>query len=376
MSWPNGRVTRVLPKPIPGRIKEAREARGFTLESFADRLGKSKQAVAQFEAGQSVPSGETLASIIELTQQPPVFFSVTPARHSQPATLFWRALKRAEKVHRQRIARRIQWAADIVRLIDEFIEIPLINLPALEVGFEDLSPDDIENAAESLRECWGLGNGPVVDLAGIAEQNGIVLVREAVGCKDMDAVSCWIDGRPFALLAAETESGPRDLFNLAHEIGHLILHHGVMVTDENLKGIEKQANRFASAFLLPKESFEKEVMGTSIDYLTTLKKRWGVSIAAMATRCRDLGIFSKDQYSHVFRQMNYLQIRKVEPLDDLFDVSGPTMLSQAITMLVEHSVCRPREMEQRLGLNLRDVESIAGLPEGYLDTTVVHLKFR
>ena len=74
----NRGAPRHLSKPIPERIKEAREARGFTLESFAIALGKTRQAVAQFETGQTSPSGETLSSIVALTQQPLTFFVSMP----------------------------------------------------------------------------------------------------------------------------------------------------------------------------------------------------------------------------------------------------------------------------------------------------------
>ena len=37
-------------------------------------------------------------------------------------------------------------------------------------------------------------------------------------------------------------------------------------------------------------------------------------------------------------------------------------------MLVEHGVCKRPEIESRLGLNLRDVERLCGVGEGYLDT--------
>lgn len=35
-------------KLIPARVKEAREARGYTLEGFAEALGVTKSAVAQY----------------------------------------------------------------------------------------------------------------------------------------------------------------------------------------------------------------------------------------------------------------------------------------------------------------------------------------
>jgi Zn-dependent peptidase ImmA (M78 family)/DNA-binding XRE family transcriptional regulator len=362
----NGDAPRHLAKPIPERIKEAREARGFTLESFAVELEKSRQAVAQFETGQSSPSGETMASIIALTDQPLSFFVSMPPRPGTTGTIFWRSLKRMEQHHRKRIAKRIQWASDIATLANEYIELPKVDFPSMDFDHEIADDIEIEIAAEFLRDYWGLGSGPILKLADLLESKGVIIVREQVNCRDMDGVSCWINGRPYILLSGEVTGGPRDLFNLAHELGHLFLHAMVEISDKNLAGIERQANRFASAFLMPSVAFSREVFGTSIDFFKNLKRRWGVAIAAMAYRCKDLNIITDNQFSYIFRQMNTLKIRNPEPLDEMFAVSRPRILGDAVKMLVEHRVCTPIGIEERLGINLKDVERLCGIEAGYL----------
>lgn len=365
-----------LPKPIPDRIKEAREAGGYTLDGFAEALGKSRQAVAQFETGQTSPSGETLADIVRLTHQSLSFFVSAPPRRGGVGTVFWRSLKRMEQHHRSRIARRLQWTSDIVNLANEFIEFPEVDLPDWEFNPETADDDDIEAAAEHLRDHWSIGLGPITNLCALLESKGVIVVREDVDCPDMDGVSTWINGRPFVLLSGEVESGPRDTFNLAHELGHLYLHALVEVDSRNLAKIEKQANRFASAFLMPAESFSKELIGTSLEFFKTLKRRWGVAIAAMAYRGKDLNLVSDSQFSYIFRQMNAKRIRKSEPLDDFFPVSRPELLRQAITMLVENDVCSRSEIEERLCLSSADIESLVGVEKGYLDTKVIPMRFR
>lgn len=363
-------------KPIPERIKEAREARGLTGELFAEKINVSRQAVAQFETGQSSPSGETMSKIIRATGQPLSFFTNIPVRTGEPRSPFFRSLKRMELHHRRRIVRRMQWAGDITMLLERFIDLPGVNFPNFEFDFENGDNFEIERVADLLRDHWGLGRGPIKNLAQTMERNGVIIVREEVCCNDMDAVSCWIGGRPIVLLADEVVSGPRDLFNLAHELGHLALHPDVEVDGTNLDVIEKQANRFASAFLLPQDTFSREVLGSSIAYFKTLKGRWGVAIAAMAYRSRDLGILSENQFSYLFRQMNAQRIRKVEPLDDMFPVNKPSVLADGLRMLVDHNVYSKPQIEASLNLNLRDVETIAGVEEGYLDQKVVQILLR
>jgi Zn-dependent peptidase ImmA (M78 family)/transcriptional regulator with XRE-family HTH domain len=370
MSVINGSSKKLLPKAIPERIREARESRGLTAEDFAELLDVSRQAVAQFETGQASPSGEVMAKIIGITAQPPLFF-VTPRERAQTGAPFWRSLKRMEQHHRRRIARRLEWARDIASYVDRFIELPGVNLPKIEFDVEFATNEEIELIAEALRDHWKLGRVRIRNLASVLEENGIILVHETVECPDMDAVSCWQGGRPFILSSAEVSSGPRSTYNLAHELGHIVLHAGVEVSAENLSQIEKQANRFAGAFLLPRETFSQEVLGTSVSYFKSLKKRWGVAIAAMAYRCKDLKIFNENQFSYLMRQMNAQRIRKVEPLDDAFPIEKPSLLAQSLRMIIEKGVQTREQLEAALSLNLSDVESLCGVPKGYLDLRIV-----
>src|ERR1700761_7788478 len=104
---------RELPQVIGERIKEAREAKGFTREAFADLLGVSSQAVGQYEVGQHSPGPETMRAIINATAQPPAFFTGERLRsRGRTGRPNWRSLARMARPDRQRIERRLEWAAD------------------------------------------------------------------------------------------------------------------------------------------------------------------------------------------------------------------------------------------------------------------------
>lgn len=360
-----------LPKPIPERIREAREARGFQLEVFAELLQVTKQAVARYESGLAVPSGEIMRRIIGITGQPPSFFVTLRKRAASGISPFWRGLKRMELHHRKRISRRMEWVSDIVAYLDQFIDLPEVKLPAIDFDPAAQSTDQIEHAADALRGSWVLGRGPLRDLSVIMELHGFILVRESVECADMDAVSSWQAGRPYVLFSSDVSSGPRNAYNLAHELGHMLLHSSVEVTSDNIAQIEKQADRFASALLLPQETFSREILGTSLNHFLFLKEKWGVSIAAMAYRCRDLETINSNQFSYIFRQLNIQKIRKNEPLDDRFQVREPSILSGSIMMLLDRGVQTKMQIEESLALNLADIESLCGLPMGHLDSRVV-----
>ena len=123
------------------------------------------------------------------------------------------------------LARRIrtQGPLTVAEFMAEYIDMPPVNLPAIEFDFERDGPERIEELADQLREFWNVGFGPITDLAPLLEYNGIIVVEEPVNCDDMDAVSRWQGGRPYMLYAADQESNSRKLFNLAHELAHLVL---------------------------------------------------------------------------------------------------------------------------------------------------------
>ena len=361
-----------LPKVIPERIREAREGRGFTLETFAEALGRSRQAVAQFENGQNGPAADTLARIISITRQPPTFFTSPRRRKAESAsTPFWRSLKRMDHAARTRITRRLEWASDAVDYIESYIQLPVVGIPNLQWDYERGSAEDIEDIALRLRADWSLGYGPIHDIAALLEHHGVILIKEAVACPDMDAVSRWQMGRPYILFSADIDGEPRTIYNLVHELGHLLLHSGLDVTSENLARLEKQANRFAGAFLLPRRTFPSEVLSTSLSYFKELKKRWHVSIAAMIYRCKDLGILNTNQVEYLWRQMASTGFRHKEPLDDAFEQSEPALLRASLQMLITHGVQTKADVEQAINLNSEDIESLCGTEPGWLSAEKV-----
>jgi Zn-dependent peptidase ImmA (M78 family)/transcriptional regulator with XRE-family HTH domain len=364
------------PQVIPERIREAREAAGLTREALADALGITFQAVAQYEIGQNGPGPEVMAKIIGLTGQPPGFFCASRPAARDFGVPFWRSLARMSRADRLRIARRLEWSADIVAYIERFIELPKVKLPAVSIPVGAMSVDSLEIAAELVREAWGLGSVPIEYLAPTLESNGIILIKETVRCADMDAVSRWQAGRPYILLSAEKNSLPRENFDLAHELGHVICHSHVEVNSENLAAIEKQADYFAGALLLPRRSFPQEVISTSVNYFLELKARWRVSVQAMVYRCKDLGLLNKSQVAYLWRQLNNMKMRSSEPLDDAFEPERPTLLSAALNMLIKNGVQTRAEIVDALKLNHSDIERLCGTELGFLDQKVVRLELK
>jgi hypothetical protein len=105
------------------------------------------------------------------------------------------------------------------------------------LGYRWFVGAQIEDAAADLRVLWGLGSGPIADLVRTFELNGGIVIRHDLEAETLDALSGWASPEcvPYVVLNADRTSCARSRVNLAHEIGHLILHRNVQPSTLNKK---------------------------------------------------------------------------------------------------------------------------------------------
>jgi len=370
---------------VPERLRQARLAKGYSSTELADALGITRQAVSRYELGLAVPSGEVLGKTIEILQFPLSFFSKPVEQsHNSARVTFFRSLKSSTKKSRESLIVRSGWVQEIYTYLERFLDFPKVNIPEPNINknIDELDLEDIENIALAVRKAWGLGLGPISNMVFLLEKNGALVTRTGSGTLKTDACSQWRVDRPIVFLGSDKESAVRSRFDAAHELGHLALHMDIdqdQLSDSKIMArIEKEANRFAGAFLLPKESFAQEIISTSFSHFISLKKRWKVSIAAMLYRCEDLGILSDNQLLYLRRQMSANGYRTREPLDNELEPEKPTLLKQGINMLIKNGVQTVAEIIEAIKLPQIEIENLCGLPVGTLSLggQVIPLKIR
>ncbi|MFD2616525.1 ImmA/IrrE family metallo-endopeptidase [Terrilactibacillus laevilacticus] len=156
------------------------------------------------------------------------------------------------------------------------------------------------------------------------------------------------------ITTGESGSFYRQQFSIAHEIGHWVLHQNINPQEldkDEYKIMEDEANRIASIFLLPKESFGEELRSKIVDEIDTyynLKRRWNVSIAAMIKRARDLNIISIDQEVKLFKQMHYRKWRNPKPFDVETKVTLPVALKQSLELLIDENILQGHEIPLKI----------------------------
>jgi Zn-dependent peptidase ImmA (M78 family) len=164
--------------------------------------------------------------------------------------------------------------------------------PALPPARPAARLEDAEEAALDLRSRWGLGRRPIERLVPLVEDAGALVIESPVEDR-FDALS-GRTRRGLAVVVLNLDRpSDRLRFNLAHELGHLLLDCRKLEAREE----EQLANRFAAAFLVPAEAARRE-LGSHRTRLSTaelehLKRKYGFSMQAWTYRARELGIITE-----------------------------------------------------------------------------------
>ncbi|HWB86911.1 MAG TPA: XRE family transcriptional regulator [Bryobacteraceae bacterium] len=342
------------------RIKQFRLARGYSLDELAVAMGGivTKQSLSKYERDLSVPSAPVLNQLaaalrvkaIQLRSEPSV--RVRFLAYRKRSTL----PRKAQALVQALVAERLE---ERVRLQDCCSTFVPVDLPIEQ--YEIRSEAEAENAAAKVRDRWKLGVGPIANLTAILEDH-LVHVIEVEAPEKFDGISAVADdekGRPKAAAVVSRVGcpGDRQRLNLAHELGHLFMKPKSGVDPE------KAAFRFAGAFLAPRASLEREIgpHRTSIcmQELLILKRRFGMSMQALARRMLDLEIISQATYKWACIHFSKLGFRKEEP--EPVERETSEWLRQAALRCWAEGFVSKQEAERLIGEKLDDRESTTSL---------------
>lgn len=299
----------------PRKLKEARLARGLTILELAEILNVTKQAVSQFELGNAMPKAETMMAIINALELPRMYFYEHDEQEYIGNTFFRKSSTTPKKVLDMQRA-RANWVYRIYSYLEKYINFPRLNIPNTSIfGNKEWSTETIEELASYVRKKWDLGDKPILNMINVLEKNGIIVAELNIGNEKVDAFCQFRSGRPLVIVGDDKGSAVRRQFDLAHELGHLLMHSWVedqeQLTKEEYRRIEDEANHFASSFLLPESSFRKTVKTNyTLDDYVELKKYWRVSIAAMIMRAKEVRIISENRYTYLQKLISMKKMRK------------------------------------------------------------------
>jgi Zn-dependent peptidase ImmA (M78 family)/transcriptional regulator with XRE-family HTH domain len=369
---------------IGERLTEAREAKGIlTMTSLADLLEKSKNLISLYESNKAKPSPQMVALMADkLGVKESFFLMPIPKRKANP--IFSRSRHNSTKHTRTVIERKFGWSKWLIDVyLKSFMDMPELNIPnRKELGvpndIRELTPARIEEIAQRCRDFWGLGIFPIDNVTLLLENNGILITCGFVDSDKIDAFSniSEYDGSLHMFLGLDKGSAMRSRFDASHELAHLLLHSHLsdkQISDKIHRLLEDQANRFASAFLLPAASFKKDVWMTTIEAFKILKKDWKASVGAIIKRCDDLGLLGEDESKARRLWIEYRKEWK-EIEEDNLPFEQPLLMQRCIDALLESGIKTKSQILYELPFSRATIESLLNLPDGYLSENYGELK--
>lgn len=284
------------------RVKIAREAAGLSKVQLAGILGVDPRTINTFE-NEGAPAKHA-GALAAATNRPLGFFTDQPFEAIEVDQVLFRAAKRIAKKTK---AISTSYGAIGLWLYSELLshfKLPAVDVPTLD----SLSP---ESAAQRVRILWQLREDPLPNLVQLFESRGIRVLSLPLSIQKLDAFSYWYaDGAPYIFLNT-SKTAERVRFDMAHELGHLVLHSRVTDTGRDL---EKEADRFAAEFLMPARAIHRDMRPyADVAEIIRLKRQYRVSALAMNYRGGELGILKEWGQRQNYVELTQLGYRASEP---------------------------------------------------------------
>ena len=313
------------------RLRAYRDLEGINQTELAQILGISTPMVSAIESGRR-PFGGSLEVL-----------GYSDSRLHLPDM--------SEPIHRARASTAVaskKYAKELLRLAGEvFAELRAVTPRAPDGDLLRRARvehvDEIEDVSVELRAVLGHEeSGPVRNLTALVERSGICLVP-VPHLQGLDGISSWVNGVPVIGLNPLVP-GDRFRFSLAHECAHLLLH------DTRHDMVENEANRFAGAFLFPRDDFDAAMTDKpKMTDFVNLKQNWGLSIGALVYRAHELEYIDDSRYRSLQIQMS--KWRRSEPGE--FQPVVGTLFSKLIDVNGGHAA-----VADRLGVNSTHLRSL------------------
>jgi len=373
------------------KLKYTRLAHGYSRKELAEKLGITEQAIGQYENGQIQPKFDTLVRLNDtFGVASKFFFSEIGYQKEELENKI--AFRNSDREQRSKVEFENHYLNDVhyyLSIFAEKINLFLPNLMTLKNSllqdFSEYTEREIESIALKVRQNLNITDNR--HLLPILEQNGIIVLEKGFASGKTDACSVWIKEVPYIILGNQQKSFVRRNFDLAHELGHLLLHAKREINNLDKKEfdqLEKEANLFASYFLLPTNEFLSDLRDikkniSNPDAYIELKKKWKVSISALAYRAHKSGEMSYQQYRYFNISLNKKGYKIVEPLDLEFTIVRPQRLKKMFEFVFESGVIKLNTFLDSSELRIKALVSKFQVDEEvfkkYLESTTSVLNF-
>ncbi len=304
-------------------LRWARERSNCAIEDAARRVNVSPDRITEWEMGDAAPTVRQARMLAALYDRPFLEFFArdvpdVPDTELVPDFRFHREGPSSGETAALKAIQ--QWAEE--QRLNAIDLLEMIGEPAPKIDshlFATLE-DDVEAVSARVREVIGFLPAPQSVLRAsdrdkypgylrhVLERTGILVLRQS-GLGRLRARGLCLFADPLPVIVFGSEAPGAQAFTLAHEFAHVVLRQSAISGTPRFghtkghKRIEGWCNRFAAAFLMPRDLISAEVGDVAApmdaiddDHLGQLSNRYAVSRHAMLIRLVNLGYVKPTYY--------------------------------------------------------------------------------
>jgi len=286
------------------RIKASAETHQLTVESVFDELNIARSTLDYLCENNSGLTWNQLSKIAKHLNRSALYF-MEPGNVDEESqqTAQFRSLQNQKPGLSRKlriIIEKIERYREIYLTLRDYVEYePLPFMP-------QQMPATAEDAADAARTWLGIGRENSFSATRLAIEKAGALVIRSNGYDGAWKVPNEDDVLGFSLFhevcpivfVRKQESDARQLFTLAHELGHLLLHRDHFIDGQeefsSNNHREKEANSFAGHFLIPSvqltdvdDDAKPQSVSDYVRWLGRHAKQWGVSTESILRRLLD-----------------------------------------------------------------------------------------
>lgn len=334
-------------------LRLARQRKGFRQTEAARRLAIEQPLLSRMENGLSEITESFLMRAELAYELPKSFYFLRDPVFGAPVSVhpMWRRKADVTAKELDMVVAELNLRVIHIRRFLEGVEFAsTTNIPRLDIDdYED--PEEIAGIA---RAHWKVPSGPIRDLTALVEHAGIIVCLSEMGRTSISGVTFSAPGVPPLILLNVEQPADRMRYSLAHELGHLVMHR---FPSSNM---EREANEFAAAFLMPASDIRPYFNARRIDLalLAAMKPEWRVAMQALLMRASSLEFLTKNQSQYLWKQISARRLRLREPPELDFPKETPNIISAVVQLHLNSLGYSKRELAQLLHLFESDLLSM------------------
>jgi len=347
------------------RVAAGKSTRVAARETTLRGIPMSHATLANYERGDTMPAMPTLQLLAILYECPHEHLLGSAPTLSG---IRYRALKSVRAKDRR------HFEGEATRWMYLYFELEnILERPLKGLSFRAKLSESGVDLATRVRNKMKLGQGPVPSVIRLLEKFGIRVIQLKSEAR-IDGLAAMYGNSPVIALNP-LATNDRFRFNAAHELGHHLFADWEAEDGKDHDG-DDRAHEFASHLLIPNSEIENAFKGFSMVRLVRYKELFGISLAAMIYRGKQLDLINKKDYERIWREFSRLGWRSREPgyvapdytsrLEQLIELSvvDKTMSYRDVACLasVEENVIRSRVLEAIGGRLPEERETLASIP--------------